>query len=332
VEIIILTQREFNLFETKNSQYNGEVPQEKVKKITGDLIYEQVYDYPFDILQGMLVGGIDANEFDRLNNEVLEFLKQSIDYQLKERGDIDTDKIHSQLDSLFNSLPNPGKENKVLEHEAMPIRVMVKVENAPVKQINYKYKEKDYSLWVYGKENSVWKKSSPITFNYKIIILLCLIIGGLSTWAFKSLNSSKHIPASTHTFDYREKINNEATNQTQTEKENIITNNYKASETINEDTDNQIQEKIEKKDNLNFNGNWRIENENSYYRFNSNGTGNYKNSRGKDYSFKWSLTGNNLKVVMNDDSSIWVWRINSYSNNRIEMYNSSQNIQRTITK
>ena len=122
------------------------------------------------------------NEFNQLNNAVLDHLKVSIDDQLKERGDIDTIKIHTQLDTLFNSLPNPGKENKVLEHESMPIRVMVRVENAPVKQIDYNYKEKDYSIWVYGKEKSVWKQKTPSSFNYKgitILILLVMLIGGL---------------------------------------------------------------------------------------------------------------------------------------------------------
>lgn len=176
VEIIILTQREFKLFSTKNSQYKGEVPKDKIKKITGDLIYEQVYDYPLDILREMLVGGINSQEFDQLNQEVLNYLVQSINNELKNREDIDTDKIHSQLNSLFDSLPNPGKENKVLEHEAMPIRVAVKVENATVKQVDYNYKGKKYSLWIYGKENSIWQQKAPYSFNYKGVVLLVIIL------------------------------------------------------------------------------------------------------------------------------------------------------------
>jgi uncharacterized protein YgiM (DUF1202 family) len=191
VEVIILTQREFKLFDTKNSQYTGEVPKDKIKKITGDLIYEQIYDYPLDMVREMLIGGIDTNEFNQLNNAVLEHLKQSIDDQLKERGDIDTSKIHSQLDTLFNTIPNPGKENKVLEHESMPIRVMVRVENAPVKQIDYNYKEKDYSIWVYGKENSVWKQKSPSSFNYKGIILSILLLALIGAGIFFYLDNNR---------------------------------------------------------------------------------------------------------------------------------------------
>lgn len=190
VEVIIRTQREFKLFDTKNSQYTGEVPEIKIKKITGDLIYEQVYDYPLDMVREMLVGGIDEQEFNSLNNAVLDHLKHNIDDQLKERGDIDTNKIHSQMDKLFASLPNPGKENKVLEHEAMPIRVMVRVENAPVKQIDYNYKEKDYSIWVYGKENSIWKQKTPSTFNYKGIILSFLFLVLIAVGTFSYFNSN----------------------------------------------------------------------------------------------------------------------------------------------
>ncbi len=114
VEVVIRTQKEYKLFNTKNSQYTGEVPEKEIKKITGDLIYEQIYEYPLDMVREMLVGGIDANEFNQLNNKVLDHLKQSIDKQLKEPGDIDTSKIHNQLDILFSSLPNPEKENKFL--------------------------------------------------------------------------------------------------------------------------------------------------------------------------------------------------------------------------
>ena len=187
VEVIIRTQKEYKLFNTKNSQYTGEVPEKKIKKITGDLIYEQIYEYPLDMVREMLIGGINTDEFNKLNNAVLDHLKQSIDDQLIERDDIDTSKIHDQLDTLFNSLPKSGKRKiKFLNMKAMPIRVMVRVENAPVKQIDYSYKEKDYSLWVYGKENSIWKQKTPFSFNYKVITLLVLLLGiiGISTFLY----------------------------------------------------------------------------------------------------------------------------------------------------
>jgi len=183
VEVVIQVKKEFKLFQTKNSQYSGEVPEDKIKLITGDLAFEQIYEYPVDVVREMLVGGIDSNEFDQLNNAVISHLKLSIEEHLK-GGDIDIQKIHSQLEDLFNTLPNPGIENKVLEHESMPIRVMIRVENAPVKQVDYRYKEKDYSLWIYGKENSIWKQKIPTSFNYKIITILIILLGAIGSILF----------------------------------------------------------------------------------------------------------------------------------------------------
>lgn len=186
LEIIIKVRKQFKVFQTKNSQYTGEVPKERIKRITGELVFEQVYDYPMEIVKEMLVGGIDSDEFDTLNDSVLTYLKKSVKDQLAQT-DIDIEKIHSQLDDLFNTMPNPGKENKVLEYESMPVRVMVRVENAPVKQVDYKYKENKYSIWVYGKENSVWKKKVPASFNYKVIILLILMLGVIGTGIIYSI-------------------------------------------------------------------------------------------------------------------------------------------------
>lgn len=81
-----------------------------------------------------------------------------------------------------------------------------------------------------------------------------------------------------------------------------------------------------------INGSWNIANENSSYFFNSFGLGEYRNSRGKSTHFQWYLNGNELKLVMDNDNQIWQWEIKSFSSNRIELYNSSQNIQRIITK
>jgi len=79
-------------------------------------------------------------------------------------------------------------------------------------------------------------------------------------------------------------------------------------------------------------GSWKIDNGNSKYTFNSNGRGNYKNSRGKDFSFRWSVNNNYLKITLNSDNSVWNWKINSFSNNRITMYSSKRKLNRTITK
>ena len=170
VELVIRVKKEYKLFETKNSQYSGEVPEVKIKNSTGDLVYEIIYDYPLDILEEMLVGGINASEYNQLNGKVLEALKKGVHHELS-GGDINVEKIYAQLDSVFKSLTSLQGENKVLERESMPIRIMLKVENSPVKQIDYTHKGKDYSIWIYGKANAIWKQKTPFTFNYKPIII-----------------------------------------------------------------------------------------------------------------------------------------------------------------
>ena len=180
VEDVILVENIFNVFETKNSQYTGEVPEINIKKITGQTIFEEIFEYPKSSVKEMLREGMTANEFNELNKSVLDRLRIQIDYNLINKG-IDTKKIHQQINALFDTVPNPAKENRLMVKEMMPIRVMVKVEDAPVTQIKYKYNENDYSIWVFGNENSVWYQSIPFSFNYKLflIIIAILIVIGL---------------------------------------------------------------------------------------------------------------------------------------------------------
>ncbi|MCB0537703.1 MAG: SH3 domain-containing protein [Bacteroidetes bacterium] len=81
-----------------------------------------------------------------------------------------------------------------------------------------------------------------------------------------------------------------------------------------------------------FLGNWSIDNGRSKYKFYKNYTGEYINSRGKLISFRWSYSNNYLKIILNTDNSVWDWKINSFSENRINMYSSKNKTYRTITK
>jgi hypothetical protein len=81
-----------------------------------------------------------------------------------------------------------------------------------------------------------------------------------------------------------------------------------------------------------FLGNWNIDNGRSKYKFYKNYKGEYINSRGKLISFRWSYSNNYLKIILNTDNSVWNWKINSFSENRINMYSSKNKTYRTITK
>lgn len=175
VETAILVKTEYKLFDTKNSQYTGEVPVEKIKKITGHKIYENVIEFPSEQVKGLIRGGINAEEFNSLNETVLEMLHDNIDEELGGKG-LKIKEIHKQVNDLFKTLPNPGRENKSLEKESIPIRVMVRVEDAPVKQIDYTFKDRDYSIWVFGNENAVWYQKLPFVINYKIIVIALTLV------------------------------------------------------------------------------------------------------------------------------------------------------------
>lgn len=186
VETVIVVKNNYRLFETKNSQYKGEVPEDKIKSITGAQIFEHVIDYPMDELKGMLVGGLNANEFNQLQSGVLDDLHDKINTDLFDKG-VNTKLIHEQVNTLFQSVPNAASENKLLEKEVIPIRVMLRVEDAPVTQVDYSFKEKDYSLWVYGNENKVWHQGAPFSFNYKMIIIAVALLGIVGYGIYSSL-------------------------------------------------------------------------------------------------------------------------------------------------
>lgn len=185
VETVILVKTEYKLYETKNSQYTGEVPDDKIKSITGHEIYEYILEYPVDKVKSMIRGGINVEEFNQLNNAVLDLLHDNIDTQLGGKG-LKIKEIHKQINDLFKTVPNPGRENKLLEKESIPVRVMIRVEDAPVTQIDYTFKNDDYSLWVFGNENAVWYQRLPFTLNYKIITIAVALIALIAFFVLKN--------------------------------------------------------------------------------------------------------------------------------------------------
>jgi len=75
-----------------------------------------------------------------------------------------------------------------LEKEVIPIRVLLRVEDAPVTQVDYSFKDKDYSLWVFGNENKVWHQGAPFSFNYKMIIITVAVVAIATFGILKSMN------------------------------------------------------------------------------------------------------------------------------------------------
>lgn len=176
VENVILKKTVYKIFETKNTQYSGEVPLKKIDKVKGISIFEYTIDFPVDQLRKILSGGIDKSEFSNLSNAILDDIHYKINNELFDKN-IDIRVIHDLINTLFASVPNPCVENVPMEKEVMPVRVMLRVENSPVYKVGYTFKEADFTLWMYGNEKRVWLRSAPLSFNYKIIVLSLLLLG-----------------------------------------------------------------------------------------------------------------------------------------------------------
>lgn len=81
-----------------------------------------------------------------------------------------------------------------------------------------------------------------------------------------------------------------------------------------------------------FIGTWRIGNSDSRYVFSSSNKGVYTNNRGKKTSFKWYLNNNKLRIILDADSSVWLWEIKSFSSDYINIYSFKNRLQRNITR
>jgi hypothetical protein len=168
--------------------YAGDVPKEQLEKATGIALFDEAIEYPGN-LQEMLVGGIDANDYETLQVGIKAEFHKKIDAKL-EKYDGDIKLVHRLVDEFFKKMPNPATANQVLEYEIFPVRLKVRIEDAPVYQMDYMYKGKPYTLWVYGKENKIYAPVKPAEFTLKLGLFLVGLAAtaGLIFWIV-SVNS-----------------------------------------------------------------------------------------------------------------------------------------------
>jgi len=180
VQVIIVVNTYFKVEKTKEHDYKGDVPPKKLKSTSGAVIFEEVANYPEDAMKEMLKGGINPQEYAKLQSGLGMVFHSLIDKKLQ-NYDGDLTLVHGLVDNFFKRIPNAFKENRILEHEILPVRLKIMVEDAPVKKVSYTYKEKPYSLWIYGKENKVYAKKRPFGFTGRLLIswIVQIIIVGL---------------------------------------------------------------------------------------------------------------------------------------------------------
>lgn len=185
VQEVIEVKTRFKVQETKEHDYTGDIPPGKIKQTTGTVLFNEISEYPEDGMLDMLKGGINAQECKTLQTGVARVFHSLIEKKLQ-GYDGDINLLHGLVDKFLKQIPNALNESRVLEHELVPVRLRIMVEDLPVKKLSCTYKDKPYSLWIYGKEQKVYAKKRPLGFTGRLVVLwiIQLIIVGLLMYWF----------------------------------------------------------------------------------------------------------------------------------------------------
>jgi len=184
----ISVDSKYKLSKHHTEDYNGEVPKTDLEKTSGIALFDEIVAYPKEMNE-MLIGGIDTNDYEKLQETIKQEFHEKIDAKL-EKYDGDKKLVHNLVDEFFKKMPNPATANKVLEYEIYPVRLRVKIEDAPVYQIDYVYKGKPYCLWAYGKERKIYAPVKPAEFTWKLALFLFGVASLLALIIFLITNYS----------------------------------------------------------------------------------------------------------------------------------------------
>jgi hypothetical protein len=202
VHTIIVVKTNFKVETSRKHDYNGLIPEKKLKNSSGRVVFEQSVDYPQEKTIKLIQGGVNSAEYSRLQVNVSELFHSLIGKKLTDY-DGDIKMVHTLVDDFLKQMPNACEKNRLLEHEILPVRIGFKIEDAPVKRVSYTYKNKPYTLWVYGKEQKVYAKKRPLGFTGRLVVswIVQLMIVGLVIYWFTGwpLNraSSAPVPVAT---------------------------------------------------------------------------------------------------------------------------------------
>ena len=164
-------------FDDKSSQKTSEM----IKNSNGTLLLKEIVEYPFEKMCSIIKGGVDVAEYLNFQKKIKENINNLITENLigKKRS---IQIVYDTLSNLLDKIPNLTQSNKVLEYEAIPIRMSINIERIPVFKVNYTYQEKPFIIWVYGDEGYIYASQKPkeMTTKVKVAIVLAgllLIIG-----------------------------------------------------------------------------------------------------------------------------------------------------------
>jgi TPR repeat protein len=180
VQVVIEVETSYKVKNLEDHDYKGEVPPMKLKKTTGVAVFEEVANYPSEGMREMLIGGLNRQEYGKLQLGVANVFHSLVDNKIQ-NYDGDINLVHGLIDNFFKQIPDAFQENRVLKREILPVRLKIKVEDVPVKKVSYTYKDKAYTLWIYGKENKIYSRKRPFGFTGRLLVswIIQIIIVGL---------------------------------------------------------------------------------------------------------------------------------------------------------
>jgi hypothetical protein len=189
VQTVIKCTTEYKTSLKQDFEYKGPVPQSDFAKAAGQVLFEEIIDYPQDALRPMLMGGLDAAEYSQLQSVIKEKLRDAINQRLTTyEGDLGL--VHNLVENFIDTMPNPAQDNQLLKYEIVPVRIQIKVERKPVYKVTYTYKSDNYELWVYGTDHRVYAPQRPREFTNKAITFLVIMAILLIVIIVISLNPS----------------------------------------------------------------------------------------------------------------------------------------------
>ncbi len=154
---------------------SSEQTKRRIQDSFGVKVLQEVFDYPVNQLRRMAAGGVDSAEYLQLQNTIRKKLKTFVHQKVSntERG---VQNLYQALNVLLDSMPNPAQANKVLEHEILPVRIRFTVYRKHVYKVKYSYKNKRYSLFVYGSEQKIRAGEKPREFTTKAKALVSILV------------------------------------------------------------------------------------------------------------------------------------------------------------
>ena len=174
-QTVIKTTTQYRATTISDVEYTGSISKENLLAAEGERLFARNFNYPIDKLTDMLTGGIDEEEFRTLQNSLIDAIHATIDKELSNyEGNLQV--VHDHVETFMQEIPNPVKENKLLEHEIIPVRMKIEVSKVTSYLVSYTYKENNYQLSVYGKEKKVDSPDGPSEFTPKVVIILGIIL------------------------------------------------------------------------------------------------------------------------------------------------------------